>query len=210
MTLESDPITSQRTLNSYVANWADLALRLVNELATGWARGRPHPPPTDAAAILRVIRPAQTLAHGVHIAPLTEDDALDLAATVTRLRAAIDACVDGEVQDAAEILNEVMAANHAVPNLHRHPGMPFIFAFHTGDHTGAQARAADMAASLALVIGSGREARLRRCEAARCDRVFYDTTRNASRRFCDLQCQNRAKASAHRARRASTLTDRAE
>ncbi|MEN3536437.1 CGNR zinc finger domain-containing protein [Microbispora sp. ZYX-F-249] len=31
--------------------------------------------------------------------------------------------------------------------------------------------------------------------------AVYDTTRNASRRFCDLSCQNRAKASAYRARR---------
>ncbi len=202
VTLKPDPITSQRTFDSYVADWADLALRLVNELATGWAQGRQCTPPSDPAAILRVIRPAPAEAHGVHIAPLTEDDALSLAATVARLRAAIDACIDGEVHDAANLLNEVMAANHAAPNLHGHPGMPFVFAFHTAEHTGAQARAADMAASLALIIGSGREARLRRCEAARCDRVFYDTTRNASRRFCDLQCQNRAKASAYRARRA--------
>ncbi len=203
VTLKPDPITSQRTFDSYVADWADLALRLVNELATRWAHGREHAAPTDPAGILRVIRPAQAEAHGgVHIAPLNEDDALALAGTIAQLREAIDSCLDGEVHDAAKILNEVMAANHAVPNLHGHPGMPFVFAFHTRGHTGAQARAADMAASLALILGSGREARLRRCEAARCDRVFYDTTRNASRRFCDLQCQNRAKASAYRARRA--------
>ncbi|MFC7714462.1 CGNR zinc finger domain-containing protein [Nonomuraea recticatena] len=36
-----------------------------------------------------------------------------------------------------------------------------------------------------------------------CESVFFDTTRNASRRFCGLSCQNRAKASAYRARRAA-------
>jgi predicted RNA-binding Zn ribbon-like protein len=52
-----------------------------------------------------------------------------------------------------------------------------------------------------MIIGTGRVERLGRCEASKCDRVFYDTSRNGSRRYCDLSCQNRAKASAFRARR---------
>ncbi|HCT79289.1 MAG TPA: hypothetical protein DGG94_23135 [Micromonosporaceae bacterium] len=40
-------------------------------------------------------------------------------------------------------------------------------------------------------------------QADGCHLVFFDTSRNTSRRFCDLSCQNRAKASAYRARRQS-------
>jgi predicted RNA-binding Zn ribbon-like protein len=58
-----------------------------------------------------------------------------------------------------------------------------------------------MAASLTMIIGTGRAGRLGRCTAHLCDRVFYDTTRNGSRRFCGPACQNRAKSSAYRTRR---------
>ena len=44
-------------------------------------------------------------------------------------------------------------------------------------------------------------ARVRRCADARCTRVFLDTSRNGTRRWCDMgTCGNRAKAARHRAR----------
>ncbi len=44
-------------------------------------------------------------------------------------------------------------------------------------------------------------ARVRRCADPRCTRVFLDTSRNGSRRWCDMGvCGNRAKAARHRAR----------
>lgn len=44
-------------------------------------------------------------------------------------------------------------------------------------------------------------ARVRRCADPRCQRVFYDGTKNAARRWCDMAtCGNRAKAARHRAR----------
>lgn len=43
--------------------------------------------------------------------------------------------------------------------------------------------------------------RVRRCADPRCHRVFFDTTRNGQRRWCDMEtCGNRAKAARHRAR----------
>ena len=43
--------------------------------------------------------------------------------------------------------------------------------------------------------------RLGVCAAERCDRVYVDTSRNATRRFCSTACQSRTKAAAFRARR---------
>ena len=44
-------------------------------------------------------------------------------------------------------------------------------------------------------------ARVRRCADPRCARVFFDNTKNAARRWCDMAtCGNRAKAARHRAR----------
>ena len=45
--------------------------------------------------------------------------------------------------------------------------------------------------------------RVRRCADPRCQRVFFDATRNGRRRWCDMaSCGNRAKAARHRQRAA--------
>lgn len=53
--------------------------------------------------------------------------------------------------------------------------------------------------------------RVRRCADSRCSRVFLDTSRNGTRRWCDMgTCGNRAKAARHRARtRSGDATQRA-
>jgi len=38
------------------------------------------------------------------------------------------------------------------------------------------------------------------CTAPRCDRVYVDTSRNGTRRFCSTACQNRVKAAVFRER----------
>jgi predicted RNA-binding Zn ribbon-like protein len=50
------------------------------------------------------------------------------------------------------------------------------------------------------VVGSSLHGRLGVCSAERCDRVYVDTSRNGSRRFCSTACQNRVKAAAFRAK----------
>lgn len=49
----------------------------------------------------------------------------------------------------------------------------------------------------ALILGELQ--RVRRCADTRCPRVFYDSTKNGRRRWCDMAtCGNRAKAARHR------------
>ena len=58
--------------------------------------------------------------------------------------------------------------------------------------------------SAADALIHGELARVRRCADPRCDRVFYDRTRNGARRWCDMAtCGNRAKAARHRSLTAS-------
>src|SRR4051812_19519789 len=53
--------------------------------------------------------------------------------------------------------------------------------------------------SAADALIAGELVRVRRCADARCMRVFYDTTKNGRRRWCDMStCGNRAKAARHR------------
>jgi predicted RNA-binding Zn ribbon-like protein len=57
--------------------------------------------------------------------------------------------------------------------------------------------------SAADALVSSELQRVRRCADPRCTRVFYDTTRNSRRRWCDMAtCGNRAKAARHRLRSA--------
>jgi predicted RNA-binding Zn ribbon-like protein len=53
--------------------------------------------------------------------------------------------------------------------------------------------------SAADALISGELPRVRRCGDERCQRVFFDTTKNGRRRWCDMAtCGNRAKAARHR------------
>lgn len=53
-------------------------------------------------------------------------------------------------------------------------------------------------ASTALDATSLERSRVRRCDSPRCALLYYDTTKNRSRRWCDMAvCGNRAKANAH-------------
>lgn len=55
--------------------------------------------------------------------------------------------------------------------------------------------------SAADTLVLGELARVRRCGDPRCPRVFFDTTKNGRRRWCDMSaCGNRAKAARHRAK----------
>jgi predicted RNA-binding Zn ribbon-like protein len=59
--------------------------------------------------------------------------------------------------------------------------------------------------SAADALIAGELARVRRCADSRCLRVFYDTTKNGRRRWCDMStCGNRAKAARHREKVRST------
>lgn len=59
-----------------------------------------------------------------------------------------------------------------------------------------------VARSAAELCTSGRLARVRQCPALGCGRLFLDTSRNRTRRWCDMRlCGNRAKARRHYARR---------
>jgi predicted RNA-binding Zn ribbon-like protein len=55
----------------------------------------------------------------------------------------------------------------------------------------------------ALILGELH--RVRTCASQRCARLFYDGTKNARRRWCDMAtCGNRAKAARHREKRAAS------
>ncbi|MEU6798427.1 CGNR zinc finger domain-containing protein [Nonomuraea wenchangensis] len=196
MTIDAWRITGQSQIDSYVGRWAELAVLLVNELAVTRVRGRDTEPPSDPGPALEaaLARARWSPSPGAD-APvrLGGEDAARLAEAAAELRPIL-----GGAPDAVAALNRVLIRHRAVPSLY---GDPPVLAFHAPDATLADAWAANAATALAMVIGVGQGVRLRSCEAEGCELVFFDVTRNASRRFCGLSCQNRAKATAYRARR---------
>ncbi|WP_424186711.1 CGNR zinc finger domain-containing protein [Actinokineospora sp. G85] len=64
-----------------------------------------------------------------------------------------------------------------------------------------RAALAELAAALATVLVTGEVARVKRCHAHDCAWVFWDSSKNRSRRWCSMRvCGNRAKARRYAAR----------
>ncbi|MEO1063569.1 MAG: CGNR zinc finger domain-containing protein [Actinomycetota bacterium] len=106
---------------------------------------------------------------------------------------------DGDLDDAAELVNDLLARHSAHPHLafddgrwqlHHHPKGAAVVPMWT----------AITADALARLIGDDQHDRVGRCAAGDCGRVFVDGSKNRSRRFCSTTCQNRVKAAAFRQR----------
>ncbi|HEY2288110.1 MAG TPA: CGNR zinc finger domain-containing protein [Streptosporangiaceae bacterium] len=175
-----------------------VAVHLVNALTPGAAHGRAFAPPggadlvTAVTAALRAGQPATR--------PVTGDQAAAFCGVALSLRGVFDATAAGEVDLAAGRVNELLAATGARPALDRHDGEGWHLHFRGAADELVTGWAAGCATGLAVVVGSSLHGRLGVCSAQRCDRVYVDTSRNGSRRFCSTACQNRVKAAAFRAK----------
>jgi hypothetical protein len=181
--------------NSHTDTVVQVAVGLVNLLTPGWRRGREYEPPDSderTEAVTEVLRSG-----GGRVAPSWEEGA-SLSFVAADLRAVFAA---DSVDDAARLVNELLTRTGARPALERHDGEPWHLHFHAADETLVNGWAAGCATGLAVVLGSELYDRLGVCTAPRCDRVYVDTSRNGTRRYCSTSCQNRVKTAAFRARR---------
>jgi predicted RNA-binding Zn ribbon-like protein len=174
-----------------------VAARLVNALTPGEARGRPYLPPEGTALAAAV---TAALRAGPRDAPkVSPQEAAGFPTVAGAIRAVFEATAAGRTDAAARLVNEMLARHGARPRLDRHDGEPWHLHFHGAEDSLATSWAAGCATGLAVVLGSDQRDRLGVCAAPRCDRVYVDTSRNATRRFCSTACQNRVKAAAFRA-----------
>ena len=192
--LGKDTVPGQEHFDSHVMARVETAAALVNALATSQAGGRAVPPPASSAEV----RERAERALHVDVSPKEVDGLSKLA---TRLRDVFAALDDGRPDDAADILNLLLADSGARPHLQRDAPGQWHLHFHGPDAGLVQGWTAGCATGLAYVLGSADVARLGICAAPACERVFLDTSRNGSRRFCSTPCQHRVKAAAYRARR---------
>ncbi|MFN3258752.1 MAG: CGNR zinc finger domain-containing protein [Ilumatobacter sp.] len=134
------------------------------------------------------------------------------AASVQRLAQRIESMLpflrelpDLDIDSAAAKLNAELTEIPITPSIVDHGGV--------GPHihwTPPTARfddqvMADILMALAQEICDNGTIRFGRCGADDCDRLFYDATRNRSKRFCsDPRCASRTHTADHRARRRDT------
>jgi predicted RNA-binding Zn ribbon-like protein len=152
----------------------------------------------DAGALTRILAidpPSITKLH--------DDDLPDFSALADALRQIFEDLRRRDVDAAASRLNDLLARHPAHPHLakedgvwrmHHHPAVIDLVPMWT----------ATCAEAMARMIGAGHAERFGTCAAPDCHRVFFDVSKNASRRFCSTTCQNRVKATAFRRRRGSS------
>lgn len=191
-------MTGQVDFDSHTSDVVAKTVETVNLLTPGMALGKEYEP-----AIGDVTEPIRaTLTNrGVRVHRVTESSIEELGQYAARLRKVFVAVEDGDIDTACELVNALLTETGAAPVLARHDDEPWHLHFHAIDTGWAQNWAASMATSLAVVLGNPVYDRLGVCGAPSCDRVFVDTSRNGTKRFCSTACQNRVKAAAFRARR---------
>lgn len=185
-------MTGKVKLDSYRDAGVLVSIELVNELVVGREEGQAPP---DAIATLKRILAVDADS----VATLRPAHARGFAGLAQELHRIFFDLDRGGVDAAAMRLNGLLAKSPAHPHLAKEDGS-WRLHHHPADAPLLPMWSAICAEGLASVISAGRAARLGICERNECGRAYVDLTRNASRRFCCLNCQNRVKVAAFRER----------
>lgn len=187
------------SFDSYSDTGLFVAVRFANELAGGRVNAACRSEQTKewlatARDILKVDPPSERRLRRADIPGL-----INLAAELLDIFSALDS---GALDRAARALNRLLAVHPAPPHLakeagvwriHHHPCNAPVLAMWTSICAEAVARC----------LADGNSQRIGQCAAEDCRRVFVDTSKNGTRRFCSPSCQGRIKMRAFRARRQS-------
>jgi predicted RNA-binding Zn ribbon-like protein len=103
---------------------------------------------------------------------------------------------------AARLVNGMLAAAGAVPQLVRHPPVDWHIHAVPSDAPLATRILVETAMAMIDVIREDELSRLAVCADSDCAGIVLDLSRNRSRRYCSTTCSNRNAQAAHRARRA--------
>jgi predicted RNA-binding Zn ribbon-like protein len=194
--LDRQEVTGQVDFNSHTDKVIRVAVDLVNLLTPGEARGREYRPPAGrerTSAVNEILSAARASKLA------SAEQAAGFCPVAAELRAVFAA---PDIDTAAGVVNGALRRTGARPYLERHDGEPWHLHYHSADKEFVAGWAAGCATGLAVVLGGEHHDRLGVCTAPRCDRVYVDTSRNGTRRFCSTSCQNRVKTAAFRTRHA--------
>ncbi len=119
---------------------------------------------------------------------------------VRRLRQSLKALLLAGRDEAAELVNAMLAQARALPQLQRHDQWDWHLHAVDPDRPLDERVVVETAMAMVDVIRADEMSRLARCAADDCDDVVLDLSRNRSRRYCSTTCGNREAVAAYRAR----------
>lgn len=102
--------------------------------------------------------------------------------------------------DLVVLLNELLIEFRALPQLVRHDQWDYHLHATRSDAPLAARMAVEAAMAVVDVVRADEVGRLRICGNDDCSDVLVDLSRNRSKRYCDLNCSNRAAVRAYRSR----------
>ena len=120
---------------------------------------------------------------------------------VRALRPRLRELLTADRDEAASIVNAMLAEARAVPQLVRHDRWDWHLHATPADASLATRIMVETAMSMIDVIRAGEMSRLGVCADDDCGGLVLDLSRNRSRRFCSTACGNRNAVAAYRARR---------
>ena len=131
-------------------------------------------------------------------------DAGELAA-VRDIRASLRTLLTSDRDQAARLVNTMLADAGALPQLVRHD--EFDWHLHAVDPEAPLATRITVETAMAMVdlVRADEMSRLGLCADEECGGVVLDLSRNRSRRFCSTACGNRVAVAAYRARRSGAV-----
>jgi predicted RNA-binding Zn ribbon-like protein len=132
-----------------------------------------------------------------------DGDAAELDA-VRALRPVLRSLLTAERDEAASVVNTMLADAGAVPRLARHGEWDWHLHAIDDDRPLPDRIVVETAMAMIDVIRADELSRLALCAADGCRGLVLDLSRNRSRRFCSTACTNREAAAAYRARRRAT------
>ena len=128
-----------------------------------------------------------------------DGDAAELEA-LRALRPVLRELLTAERDDAAELVNTLLAEAEAVPQLKRHDGLDWHIHAVPPDAPLERRVMAEAAMAMVDLIRADELSRLAVCADDRCRGLVLDLSRNRSRRYCSTTCANRNAVAAYRAR----------
>lgn len=179
-------------LDSYRDAGVLVSIDLVNELAV--SRSDEAAPRETVAALKRILA-----VDADSVAALRPSHASGFAALARELHRVFSDLAGGNLDAAALRVNRLLHRHPAHPHLAKEQGR-WRLHHHPADAPLLAMWTAICAEGIASMISADKASRLGICERVECGRAYVDLTRNGSRRFCCLNCQNRMKVAAFRQR----------
>jgi len=128
-----------------------------------------------------------------------DGDAAELEA-LRALRPVLRELLTAERDQAAELVNTLLADAQALPQLKRHDGLDWHIHAVPLDAPLDRRVAVEAAMAMVDLIRADELSRLSVCADGRCECLVLDLSRNRSRRYCSTTCANRNAVAAYRAR----------